>query len=322
MLLVSLLLCLALRAGATASTQPSTQHPTPRLLLQKPSPPLLLYIPFHVSENASALQDFADCTFDKHPWQSTINKTKFNVLLAISGLASDGRESELQAILKRAVSRLRPQPHVFVDFVHLQSDRYVAVIDEKRKDADWVGGPNTAFYDAFLDGHIHAKYTKHYAFVQQMETDVCSLQRGWMDHLLDPMTNSNTLVSGATITSDCVYSKGNHHCESVYKLNPDLRLHINGNAMYRIGPELKTVLNAAKMAYGNREPFDLALYWMMRDQKWEVSLSSRQAMNECARGERTSSPTTDAPVSALSPRNDFTPIRGFSMSPPSSTQAG
>lgn len=43
-----------------------------------------------------------------------------------------------------------------------------------------------------------------------------------------------------------------------------LRFHINGNAMYRMGPAMASLLNSARQDLGNAAPFDLALYFVRR----------------------------------------------------------
>lgn len=231
--------------------------------------PLLLYIPFHVSEPASHIADLCDCTFRRQPWRGRAAHA-FDVLLSISGLTSAGNEAALKAMLEDAVAHIVPRPRVFVEFVQLRSDRYVLDVDESQKDDSWVSGPNTAFYDAFLDGHIFHKFVRHYRLVQQLETDVCALTDGWLDDLTKPADNGNVLISGATIRGDCIYIKKHDRCESSQDLEDHMRHHVNGNALYRISPDLATVLSQAKTAFHNSEPFDLAIYWVMKAKDMQV----------------------------------------------------
>lgn len=251
------------------STKPDTTAP-PEITA---SPrPLLLYIPFHVSEPSSHITDMIDCTFRLQPWRDQPTHA-FDVLLAISGLASAGNEQQLQRLLEDATAGILPRPRVFVEFVPLKSDRYVQDIDDQHKDADWVGGPNTAFYDAFLDGHIFHKYVQHYSLVQQLETDVCALKAGWLDDLVAPAANKAVLISGSTIKVDCIYVRAHDRCE----INDDehMRRHVNGNALYRVGADLTAVLTNAKAAFSNAEPFDLAIFWAVQAMGIEVRIEGR-----------------------------------------------
>ena len=236
--------------------------------------PLLIYIPFHVTELEDHVAEFCDCTLKWQPWHAGSEPTPFDVLLSISGPASAGHEVKLKAMLESAVAHVRPRPRVFVDFIPLTSDRYVQDVGAAEKDADWVSGPNTAFYDAMLDGRVYHRFVKHYRFVQQMETDVCALRDGWLDVLLAPMlVDDDLVVSGATIRSDCVYYKAWDRCDSVRVVishSPHMYLHVNGNALYRVGAELASLLSQARLLFKNTEPFDLAMYWAAKALDMEV----------------------------------------------------
>ena len=270
----------SVHSGRTGAVATAPHQPQPFVLSTDPTPseitasprPLLIYIPFHVSEPTSHIGELCDCTFRLQPWRGRASMP-FDVLLAISGRESAGNEAELQGILADAVANISPRPRVFVEFVQLKYDRYVHDVDADEKTNDWVGGPNTAFYDALLDGHIFHKFVSHYKLVQQLETDVCALKNGWLDDLVKPAANETVLISGATVKGDCVYIKKHDNCEVVYE--PDdadqMHNHINGNALYRVGPDLASVLKLAKATYSNSEPFDMAIYWVMKARSMKAS---------------------------------------------------
>jgi len=255
----------------TVAAASSQIDKTPPLEITAAPRPLLVYIPFHVSEPASHIADLCECTFRRQPWRGRASLV-FDVLLAISGLKSAGNEAALKTMLEDAVAHIVPRPRVFVDFVQLQSDRYIHDVDDVHKDDTWVSGPNTAFYDAFLDGHIFSKYVRHYGLVQQLETDVCALADGWLDDLTQPADDGSVLISGATIRGDCIYIKMHDRCESSQDLGDHMRHHVNGNALYHISPDLATVLSQAKAAFHNSEPFDLAIYWAMKARGMQVRI--------------------------------------------------
>lgn len=259
-------------AHSIASGQPqismSTTVDPPSEITTSPRP-LLIYIPFHVSEPSSHIEDLCDCTFRQQPWHEH-GSMPFDILLSISGRASSGNENELQNKLDDAVSYISPRPRVFVEFVKLKSDRYVHDVDDEHKNDDWVGGPNTAFYDAMLDGHIFRKFVSHYKLVQQVETDVCALKKGWLDDLIKPANNGSVLISGATVKGDCIYVKKYDHCDMMQDTEDQMQNHVNGNALYRVGPELTSVLAQAKATFGNSEPFDLAIYWVMKARQMQA----------------------------------------------------
>ena len=101
-----------------------------------------------------------------------------------------------------------------------------------------------------------------YAFVQVMETDCCALQAGWLDALLAPMlADHKLLISGSRPRGACFSPTdqgGGSQCRTDF---PDfVRLHINGNAMYRVGPAMQTLLHDAWDLTRDEAPFDLAMY--------------------------------------------------------------
>jgi len=52
--------------------------------------------------------------------------------------------------------------------------------------------------------------------------------------------------------------------QSMNYIASHLRFHINGNAMYRMGPAMASLLTSARRDLGNAAPFDLALYFVRR----------------------------------------------------------
>ena len=230
---------------------------------------LLLYIPVHVSETTEDVRRFAECLFGMRP---SLLGTQFDVLLSVTGRALDGRQDELRAILRKAASAqpgLRP-PVVHSTFTSTQDDTYaLGLADAQRKNTSWVSGPNAAFYGAFLNGSVHNSHVRNYKLVHQLESDVCAMQPGWLDVVVEPMLRDpGLIVSGAALSCDCVYDAIHDTCEPMANHLRDgdhLLRHVNGNAMYRPGRQLQHVLSVAAAKYGHTEPFDLAIYWTMKD---------------------------------------------------------
>jgi len=243
----------------------TTTAPLWRLFAPPRQPRLLLYIPMHVSEPASHLRGMADCLLSRQP---SLAGLRYDLLVSLTGpAASNGRERELQNIM--AMVTTAP---VSVIFTLIKHDAYdLAVADDKRRGTQWVSGPNAAFFNAFLDGSIHANHIRHYDLVQQLETDVCAMRDGWLDALVEPaLRNPSILISGAATSCDCVYDAIHDTCEPMHKHGEYMERHVNGNALYRIGGPLRQVLRKTRAKYGSTEPFDLAYYWALEAMGWLV----------------------------------------------------
>jgi hypothetical protein len=227
----------------------------------------------HSSEPASHLADLAACALSSAVAPS-VKGERFDVLLAISG-AHPVRSDALGRVLRAAVAGLPPPiPRVEVTTVTLARDAYDRAAAQ-RGDTSWVSGPNSAFYDALLDGHIRKHHVAGYDYVQQLETDVCGARRGWLDTILAAArARPHALVVGATLAGDCVWIEAHGECERVGGGGPGndgvLRSHVNGNALYRVNvtttptvlaaDDLGLLLSLARSALGDGEPFDLALW--------------------------------------------------------------
>ena len=238
---------------------------------------VLLYVPTHVNQPASHVQEYCDCLFAHSPFQQG-ERSPFDVLLTVSGGDSDGRLTSLHTLLANCTAHLRPSPRVFVEFVKLATDDYAFGAKDEERSNDWVGGPNSAFYDACLDGHIYQTYVQHYDFVQQLETDVCALRAGWLGDLLQPLLDDKLLlVSGSTVQGDCAYDPRYDSCEPLKIAWQDAAFmldHVNGNAMYRICDDLRDALDASRTEFANSQPFDLSLYWTLVDMDMQVNVGS------------------------------------------------
>jgi len=283
--------------------------------------PLLLYIPMHVSEPLEQLQDLCDRTLSKDPWvvgsgreqkkdeKDNIDPLAFDILLVVSGPSDASRNATerfgvMRSMLEAATGNLLPSPpRIFTDFKAVGVDRYNLNLAEEDKDAEWVSGPNSVFYDAFAEGgEIYEKYVRFYALVQQLETDVCALRRGWLSSLLRPMlvldeaggdsdavsvsssysssslspssssspsspfSNSFNLIimSGSTIKSSCSYVVKYDECQPFEPDASYMTEHVNGNAVYRTGDMLQQVLKSAREQFANAEPFDLAIHHVLK----------------------------------------------------------
>ena len=305
-LLLFVLLCTSYGLVSAATAQLNTE-PTDA------ERPLLLYIPMHVSEPLEHLQELCDRTLSKEPWVAEsgsedkdgrdIYPLAFDILLVVSGPSDASRNATerfdvMRAMLEAATENLLPfPPRVFLDDKTVGVDKYNLNFDEEDKDAEWVSGPNSVFYDAFAEGgEIYEKYVRFYALVQQLETDVCALRGGWLSSLLRPMfvfdeggesesesslafssssaspssspssSNSSNLViiSGPTIRSSCIYVVKFDECQPFEGDATHMTEHINGNAMYRMGDVLQQVLKASREQYANAEPFDLAIHHVLK----------------------------------------------------------
>ena len=279
--------------------------------------PLLLYIPMHVSEPLEHLQELCDRTLSKEPWvvgsgskqkdEKDINLA-FDILLVVSGPSDASQNATerfdaMRAMLESTTASVLPSPpRIFLDYKAVGVDKYNLNLAEKDKDAEWVSGPNSVFYDAFAEGgEIYEKYVRFYALVQQLETDVCALRGGWLSALLRPIllldegggesesslspslsspspsssspshsssSSSNVIIiSGSTIKSSCSYVVKYDECQPFEPDASYMTEHVNGNAVYRMGKTLQLVLKSAREQFANAEPFDLAIHHVLRASK-------------------------------------------------------
>lgn len=272
--------------------------------------PLLLYIPMHVSEPLEHLQELCDRTLSKDPWVAAESNGErelniqlaFDILLVVSGPSEAFRNTTerfdvMRSMLEAATETLlQSPPRIFTDFKAVGVDRYNLNLAEEDKDAEWVSGPNSVFYDAFAEGgEIYEKYVRFYALVQQLETDVCALRGGWLSALLRPMlvdeesasgsslslpsssppsssspfsspsSSSNlVIISGSTIKSSCSYVVKYDECQPFEEEARFMTEHVNGNAVYRTGDLLQQVLKSAREQFANAEPFDLAIHHVLK----------------------------------------------------------
>jgi hypothetical protein len=260
-------------------------------------PRVLMWIPVHVSEPTSNLEALVACTFKRHA--PSLAGEAFDVLITLAGSASDGREADLARIVEGGVDSLSsPPPTVRTDFVRVDvvEDGYDR--DQSKGARSSYVGPNAVFYSVMigvesgketdragdhrdggtpaspLDGlprapsprsthlpSIHHRKIAPYAFVQVMETDCCALKAGWLDTLLEPMLhNPALLLSGSRPKATCFspVEHGGTGCR--VSLPGGAREHINGNAMYRVGPGMQALLRDAKDLSTHEIPFDLAMY--------------------------------------------------------------
>jgi hypothetical protein len=343
-LLLALLLFAASCRPVSAAEEPNNSEVTEQR-------PLLLYIPMHVSEPLENLQELCDRTLSKDPWVAKSGREQkdekgqiiplaFDILLVVSGPSEAShnatkRFAVMRSMLEAATENMLPSsPRIFTDFKSVGVDRYNLNLAEEDKDSEWVSGPNSVFYDAFVEGgEIYEKYTRFYELVQQLETDVCALRGGWLLELLRPMlvlsdddndisggevksesesepealsesslTSSSSsslsspvslsspssppsspssspssssipsptpdpaiiIISGSTIQSHCMYVVKYDECQPFDSEAPHMTEHVNGNAVYRMGETLQLVLKSAREQFGNAEPFDLAIYHVLK----------------------------------------------------------
>jgi hypothetical protein len=116
---------------------------------------------------------------------------------------------------------------------------------------------------------LHARHIAPYTFVQVLETDCCALKAGWLDVLLAPMlADPGVLMSGSRTRASCYSSGDASACKT--RVAAHLRLHVNGNAMYRTGRALRAIIRAARDEMLDVAPFDLAMYFVRKDNQSHV----------------------------------------------------
>ena len=234
--------------------------------LQNATTATLLYIPVHTSESEAHLDALIECALAPRVAPSTVGAA-FDLLLVVSGgdaAAAAAAAARGGAKLRAAAARLpEPRPRVRAKAAPGGGayDRAAAGVS-----ADWVKGPNEAFYSVMIGGGegkdgLHERIVSRYHFVQQLETDVCAGRPGWLDALLNAAAASpRALVVGARLAGDCVWIAADRTCRHLGPGDAALARHINGNALFRASPDLASLLGAARSLFGNAEPFDLALW--------------------------------------------------------------
>lgn len=217
------------------------------------SPSVLLYVPLHIKESVDQLQSFLDCTL---LGDNGDLGTEVDFLLITSGEEPHPQEDQVKDIVEGLSSLQDVRQAAFRHFT-LDKDVY----DRERTSADWVKGPNTAFYSVFRqDGAFYEEFAARYDFVQQLEVDVCALRPNWVPALLRAFEHDqNVIMSGSSIKGNCAYDDANHACLPHETLPDYIQRHINGNAMFRIGDPLQQLMEEATARYADW-PFDLALW--------------------------------------------------------------
>ena len=275
---------LILLAATAATACPPTVPPRPA------SPALLLWLPVHASEPDGHVHAVADCLFQRWPWPS-LRGRGFDIVVTLAGdekdVGADGlseRAAWMQSIIRASTRHLSPPPRVAALPITLAADAYD--VDEARGRRSSFAGPNELFYRAMANAGEGAgsegtgNTTTHsspastslstliaqYAFVQVIESDCCATADGWLDALLQPMlANPALLISGSRGRGACWTGAENGGCTPMVDAatpHAHLRDHINGNAMYRVGPDLRRLAIFARDRYGSTVPFDVALHLM------------------------------------------------------------
>ena len=274
---------LLLVAATTATACPPNVPPRPA------SPSLLLWLPVHASEPDGHVHAVADCLFQRWP-RPSLSVHGFDIVVTLAGdekdLGADGlrvRAASMQSIICASTRHLSPPPSVTVLPVTLAADAYDA--DEALGRRSSFAGPNELFYRAMAcdagggagpegagNTTTHASPASsslagllaRYAFVQVVETDCCATADGWLDALLQPMLdNPALLISGSRGRGACWTGAEYGGCTPLIDAatpHAHLRDHINGNAMYRVGPDLRRLATLARDRYGSTVPFDVAMH--------------------------------------------------------------
>ena len=276
---------LILLAATAATAGPPTVPPRPA------SPALLLWLPVHASEPDGHVHAVADCLFQRWP-RPSLSGHGFDIVVTLAGdekgMGADAlsaRAASMQSIIRASTRHLSPPPRVTALPVTLSADAYD--VDEARGRRSSFAGPNELFYRAMACGAgggagdgpegvgnttTHASpassslsaFLAQYAFVQVVETDCCATADGWLDALLQPvLANPALLISGSRGRGACWTGAEYGGCTPLVDAatpHAHLRDHINGNAMYRVGPDLRRLTTFARDRYGSTVPFDVALH--------------------------------------------------------------
>lgn len=237
--------------------------------------PILLYVPIYA--RASAPQDFdsfINCTLSKHPFKGFRSElyppgsfrwmrrpVTVDLLVVVSG--AEPHSPVLEALRKR-VERLSVELRYLRNLYFETTSKGSGVYDTTQTSQDWNRGPNEVFYEVFHeDGRMYQRHVQRYAFVHQLETDVCALAEGWLAAAVAPMHSFHVIISGSKLKpGSCMMTEdAQQPCFPSSRLDrADVMHHLNGNALYRVSPELQHIMAAAKANYSENS-FDVAL-WM------------------------------------------------------------
>jgi hypothetical protein len=229
----------------------------------------LIHVPCHTS-NLGELNSFLHSAFAYTPVLPDVHAQPFDVLVVLTGGATELQKSRARGVLRGALEVYAPLAKGYVESLTLEHDIY----DRKRTSADWSAGPNAEFYDVMREGgHVFDRHTRRYRYVLQMETDVCTLADGWLSRLMQPaLDGTHFLVSGARLRNGtCVTDDVAAACSPVADAPAFIRGHINGNALYNMHGALQQLLNNSAAAYGTW-PFDLAIWLAAQDLGWAAAL--------------------------------------------------
>lgn len=219
---------------------------------------VLLFVPTHAAEQEDSFREFANCLLRVNPWETEGQKVKVDLLVVQSGPCDsrsclhDLREQVAEVVKEVGYLRSGATEHVATS-----TGNY----DKTRQSTSWNEGPNNIFYNATMPGgHVFDKFSRLYTYLIQLETDVCAAKHGWLDALLAPMHDRRVVVSGASLVGKCVASETRPGCFSASRMNiQGVQYHVNGNAAYRLGPRLASLLETARTSF-TEHSFDLAIW--------------------------------------------------------------
>jgi hypothetical protein len=224
---------------------------------------LLIHVPAHASLGDSQLKNFLHSAFAHKPVLPVGAQQRFDVLVVLSGNASDFQKSRARGVLSGALDVYAPAAKGFVECLPLVNDKY----DRLRTSADWSAGPNAEFYEVMHEsGRLYDLHTKRYRYVLQMETDVVTFADGWLTTLIQPVHDGSAfLISGARLRDgSCISDEVSGVCNPVARAPAFIRGHINGNALYNMNGKLQQLLNHSLLSHTDW-PFDLAAWLSAED---------------------------------------------------------
>lgn len=205
---------------------------------------VLIYVPIHKPTWVS-MRRFYRAAFSHRP-SSTITVDVCILISGVNKTLKSSLEEVRQVFLKKRgiFNRVDAESH----------PEWGGLYDRSRSQKDWVQGPNRVFYATMMTRN-HDKYQ----FVLQMEMDVATLKKGWLDDIVSAMPEE-AVVSGAQLEAgDCIAEPKDGTCSMLSTQPKWIREHINGNALFRVGPQLTGLLQASTTHYPDW-PFDLAIY--------------------------------------------------------------